>query len=114
MRVKKGGMVELVVLLLPHCSRVCLIMQDYDSIEAKYFERNSRVHGSDKGKRNSDRWRLWKMWEENCCRAYIVQLRNTQWVQTILTKMLCPTRPFDLGMPESSDQSPGFHHTVTL
>ena len=47
MRVRKGGMVELVVLLMPHCSRECLIMQDYDSIEAKYFERNSRVQWSE-------------------------------------------------------------------
>ena len=114
MRVRKGGMVELVVILMPHCSRECLIMQDYDSIEANYFKMNSRVQWSGKGQRNSDRWMLRKMWEENHCRDYVVQFRNTLWVHTILRKMLCLPMPFDLGMPESSDQSPGFHHKVTL
>ena len=125
MRVKKGGMVELVVLLMPQCSRECLVMQDYDSIEAKYFERNSRVQWSEwhewrnnhKGKRiDPDRWRLWRMWEENHCSAYVEQLRNTLWVQTVLRKMLCPPKPFDLfsaPVPESSDQLPGFHHKKT-
>ena len=115
-------MVELVVLLMPHCSRECLIMQDYDLIEAKYFERNPRIQWSErhvwwynrKGKRiDPDRWRLWSMWEENRCGAYVVQLRNTLWAQTILRKMLCPPGPFDLDMPESSDQSPGFRRKVT-
>ena len=118
-------MVELVVLLMPHCSRECLIMRDYDSIEAQYFERNSRVQWSEwhewrynqKGKRiDPDRWRLWRKWRENNCSAYIVQLRNTLWAQTILRKMLRPPKPFDLfsaPVPESSDQSPGFHHKKT-
>ena len=56
------------------------------------------------------------MWRENNCSAYIVQLRNTLWVQTILRKMLCPPKPFDLfsaPVPESSDQSPGFRRKVT-
>ena len=97
-------------------------MQDYDSIEAKYFERNSRAQWSEwhewwynpEGKRiNPDRWRLWIMWEENQCSAYVVQLRNTRWVRTILRKMLRRPKPFELfstPVPESSDQSPGFHH----
>ena len=52
------------------------------------------------------------MWKQNDCSAYATQLRNTPWVQTILRKMRCPPRPFDLWagvVPESSDQSPGFH-----
>ena len=60
--------------------------EDYDTIEAKYFERNSRVQWSewhewwynDKGEPiDPDRWRLWKMWQKNRCSAYTVQLRNT-------------------------------------
>ena len=53
------------------------------------------------------------MWQKNRCSAYTVQLRNTPWVQTILRKMQCPPRPFDLWRApdpaESSVQSPGFH-----
>ena len=53
------------------------------------------------------------MWQCAHCSAYVVQLRNTLWVQTILRKMTCPLRPRNLWstpVPESSDQSPGFHH----
>jgi len=93
-------------------------MQDYHSIEAKYFERNSRVQWSEWCTRTTssgapDRWRLWRMWEENHCIAYVERLRNTFWVQTIMRKMLCPPKPFDLfsaPVAESSDQLPGFHH----
>ena len=53
------------------------------------------------------------MWQQHHCSAYAVQLRNTPWVQTILRKMQCPPRPFDLWRApdpaESSVQSPGFH-----
>ena len=107
---------------MPHCRPECLIVQDYDSIEAKYFERNSRVQWSewhewwynDKGEPiDPDRWRLWKMWQENHCSAYTAQLRNTPWVQTILRKMRCPPKPFDLwnapAPAESSVQRPGFN-----
>ena len=63
-------MVEFVVLLMPHGSREFIILQDYDSIEWRYFERNSRVQWSQwhewwynhKGERiDPDRWRLWRM-----------------------------------------------------
>ena len=113
---------EYVVLRMPHCSRECLIVQDYDSIEAKYFNRNSRVQWSEwhewwynaKGQRiDPDRWRLWGLWQENQCSAYAEQLRSTPWVQTILRKMRCLPRAFDLWAapdpPESDVQSPGFH-----
>ena len=53
------------------------------------------------------------MWQKNHCSAYAVQLRNTPWVQTILRKMKCPPRPFDLwsapAPAESSVQRPGFN-----
>ena len=87
MGVKKGGrmLVESVVLVMAHCSREYLIMQDYASLEEKYFKRNSRVKWSEwhewwyncKGERIlPDRWRLWNMWGENNCSAYVAQLRN--------------------------------------
>ena len=105
-------MVELVVLLMPLCSRLCLVMQDYYSIEAKYFARDSRVQWSDFRRDSDDRCRLFRMWEEHRCIAYVERLRNTFWEQTILRKMLCPPKPFDLSsapVPESSDPLPGFH-----
>ena len=91
-------------------------MQDYYSIEAKYFARNSRVRWSDFRRDSDDRCRLVRMWEEHRCIAYVERLRNTFWVQTILRKMLCPPKPFDVfsaPVPESSDQLPGFHHKKT-
>ena len=53
------------------------------------------------------------MWQEHHCSAYTRQLRNTPWVQTILRKMRCPPRPFDVWrapVPQSTVQSPGFQH----
>ena len=112
---------EFVVLLMPHGSREYIILQDYASIEWQYFGRNSRVQWSkwhewwynDKGERiEPDRWRLWRMWEQHHCAAYVAQFRATPWVQTLLKKMHCPPRAFDLWsppVPESSVQSAGFH-----
>ena len=88
--VRKGGrvLVEIVVLLMPHGSREHIILQDYDSIEALYFKRNTRVQWSEwhewwynrRGERmDPDRWRLWRMWEQNHCSAYAAQLRNMPW-----------------------------------
>ena len=74
-------MVELVVLQMPHCSRECLILQDYHSIEEKYFERDSRVQWSDFRRASPDRWgELWRRWEEHNCTAYVERLRNTCWL----------------------------------
>ena len=106
---------------MPHGSREYVILQDYDSIEKAYFQRNSRVQWAEWHERwynhrgkpiDHDRQRLWNMWQQNDCSAYATRLRNTRWVQTILRKMRCPPKPFDLWaahVPESSDQSPGFH-----
>ena len=118
-------LMEFVVLLMPYCSRECSIQQDYDSIEAKYFKRNSRVQWSewhewwynDRGERiDPDRWRLWKMWEEHQCSAYTARLRAAPWVQTLLSKMNCPPRRFDVfsaPVPASSVLSSGLHHKKT-
>ena len=116
-------LVEFVVLLMPHCSREYLLMQDYGKIEALYFERNPRVQLSEwnewwydaEGNRHlPDRWRLWNMRQEHHCSAYTRQLRNTPWVQTTLRKMRCPPKPFDVyspaPVPPSSVQGPGFQH----
>ena len=111
--------VEFVVLLMPHGSREFIILQDYDSIEARYFERNSRVQWSKwhewwynrKGEPiDPDRRRLWKMWEQNHCSAYAAQLRTTPWVQTLLKKMRCPPSPFDLWSPLVPESIVGFYH----
>ena len=111
-------MVEFVVLLMPRCSCEYSKWQDYDSIEAKYFKRNSRVQWSewhewwynDRGERiDPDRWRLWRMWKQHNCSGYTARLREAPWVQTLWSKM-SPPRRFDVCRVQGFTRPRGKRH----
>ena len=112
---------------MPHCSQEYLLMQDYKTIEALYFQRNRRVcmtewhvwwYNEETGeKMQTDRWRIWDLWRKHHLGAFAQTLRALPWVHTILRRTRCPPRIFNVysrpPVPVSSVQCPGFQHCMT-